>query len=164
MTIIRLAIPDDAQAIREVGIATWWATYTSYVAAVSIAAVMRVPWSIRNILRSIENTEACVFVAEVESEIIGVLFGSSGVRQDDFAFIERWYVRPDMQGKKIGYGLWQAYLEGLPTDAKAVELDVFEGNQHAIRFYERLGFIELRRFVEQIADHDFPLVYLRKTL
>jgi ribosomal protein S18 acetylase RimI-like enzyme len=164
MTLFRPALVDDAQAIREVGMATWWATYSPYVAASAIAAVMRSPWSVDNIRRQITNVTQQVLVAEVEGEIVGVLFGSANVRDNDAAFIERWYVRPDMQGKKLGIGLWHKYCERLPAEVEAVELDVFVENHPALRFYERLGFAEVRRFDDQIAGHTFSLLYLRRTL
>ncbi|XWX04256.1 GNAT family N-acetyltransferase [Aggregatilineales bacterium SYSU G02658] len=156
----RSAALKDVQAIREVGIATWWATYSGLLAPQAIAAVLRRGWRDEVIRGQINHDAYHVLVAEVEEEVTGVLFARLPQVQAP-AMIERLYVRPDAQGHGLGYGLWRTLVERLPQAVQAVELDVLASNAKAIAFYQRIGFVEASRFVESVAGFPMHLIYMR---
>lgn len=157
----RLARADDAQAIREVGIATWWATYTGLLEPHAIAAVLKGSWHIDQVRRLVAHEVYRVLVAELLGELVGVLFARWPQPQEATVVIERFYVRPDAQGRGLGYGLWRALVEALPEVVQTVELDVLVGNAQALAFYQRIGFIETHRFVDSLAGVPISLIYMR---
>ncbi len=57
------------------------------------------------------------------------------------------------QGKGIGTALIQAVKDAAKVrGCRSVQLDVWEFNKSALRFYEKLGFVTLRRKMEQVLD------------
>ena len=80
-------------------------------------------------LRFVETT----LVAELDGRIVG--FG----RWDPKGEIPALYVLRDAQGYGIGRRLMEAMLERL-SDCTQVRLEVLEGNDRAIGFYEHMGF------------------------
>ena len=72
-------------------------------------------------------------VAELDGQIVG--FGS----WDPKGEIPALYVLPDAQGYGIGRRLMDALLQQL-RDCEQVRLEVLEGNNRAIGFYEHMGF------------------------
>ncbi len=156
----RLATLEDVQAIRELGIATWWATYTGLLAPQAIAAMLRRGWSCALIRGQINHDTYRVLVTEADGEVVGVLFARLP-QVHASAMIERLYVRPDAQGRGLGYGLWRALVERLPQAVQAVELDVLASNAQAIAFYQRIGFVETSRLVESMAGVSMHLICMR---
>jgi ribosomal protein S18 acetylase RimI-like enzyme len=94
-----------------------------------------------------------LLVAEIDGEVAGValLQETSGredpiVRPRRYLTIEEIAVAEDYRGQGIGRQLMEraaawAVERGLGT----IELDVWEANRAAIRFYERLGYKPIRR-------------------
>jgi ribosomal protein S18 acetylase RimI-like enzyme len=159
--VFRAAETEDVTAIRELGIATWWSTYMGLIPSQAIAAVLRQGWHQAVIGAQIKSERHRVLVAQTATEVIGVLFAVSPFAGADVIVIERLYVRPDFQGQAVGYGLWRTLVERLPREVRAVELDVLAGNERALAFYRRLGFAEIRQFVDSVAGIPLPLVHMR---
>ena len=102
-------------------------------------------------LDSAETLEKCVerafkwrdnmLVAKDGDKVIGFAgYGKS--RFDDLGNageIHSLYVLREYYGKKIGYGLMNAAVERL-AEFDRIVVRVLEGNERAIRFYERYGF------------------------
>jgi ribosomal protein S18 acetylase RimI-like enzyme len=89
-------------------------------------------------------------VAEAEGAVVGFV-ASSGTR------IDQLFVDPDHQKLGIGTSLLVAALQRLP---QAATLTVFEENKPARRFYEKHGFREMHRFLNEEA-RAVELVYAR---
>lgn len=160
----RRAHPADAEAIREVGIASWWAAYTPLLPAATIATVLARGWSVAAINEHMSHPLRVVLVATVDKAVVGLLFAAENERSGwPTVMIERLYVRPEWQGQQVGYGLWQAYRQSLAATVEFVELDVLVGNERALAFYQRQGFIETHRFMDTVAGLPMPLIYMRWT-
>jgi len=77
-------------------------------------------------------------------------------------------IHPDFQGKKIGRTLMTIFLEEIGLhhpDIGKVELIARESNQHAIRFYQSLGFLiegrmEMRlKSADGLFEADIPMAW-----
>lgn len=143
---IRLARPDDAQAIAEVHVAAWRAAYAdvmprAYLEGLTVA-VRTAAW--QHGLR--EPGPGTTIVCERESRIMGFcVYGPS--RDHD--------VPPDMTGELVainvhprywrqGYGTalcWHVLREAETTDWQSMTLWVLTQNVAARGFYSRLGFV-----------------------
>lgn len=96
----------------------------------------------------INRSDATILVAEVEKQVVGMVFGAvyeatkSPLRPVCYVHIHDIVVKPAFQGQ----GVAQALLHGIKAwtqkqNATHIELNVLYSNHHAIRFYEKEGFI-----------------------
>jgi ribosomal protein S18 acetylase RimI-like enzyme len=72
---------------------------------------------------------------DAAGEIVGLLSMSEGT-------VHNLYVQPEFQGRRIGHQLLQT---AKTCSGGQLQLWVFEPNRGAIRFYERHGFVTMRK-------------------
>jgi ribosomal protein S18 acetylase RimI-like enzyme len=146
MTIVlRDATPDDHDGIRTVQRRTWLATYPNAALGITSADVEAVfddpteearqqreeRW------RGINATPlAHLWVAESDAEIVGMCLAR---KHDQKYHVQALYVLPEYQRQGIGKRLLQAALDWIGT-ARPITLNVAAYNDHAIAFYQRMGF------------------------
>ncbi|HVJ52596.1 MAG TPA: GNAT family N-acetyltransferase [Aliidongia sp.] len=143
MPAIRAATADDALAIAQVHVACWHEAYAGLLPEAVIAArtvaAREAMW--RRILT--EAGPAGIFVADDDGTLIG--FGACGPQRSaelsDFdAEIGTLYLRSARHGRGLGRALMQAMFRDLRERGfAAASLWVLDGNDGAMRFYERLG-------------------------
>ena len=121
-------IPEDADGKAYVHYTSCLETYTGLMDPEFLAASTLDKYH-AIALRFVDTT----LVAELEGRIVG--FGC----WDPKGEIPALYVLRDAQGYGIGRRLLETMLERL-SDCKQVRLEVLEGNDRAIRFYEHMGF------------------------
>jgi ribosomal protein S18 acetylase RimI-like enzyme len=95
------------------------------------------------------SSHSCLFVAEIDGEIVGFLSGelregSPAFSPKTWAAIEDIYVVPELRSRGMGRALFEA-CRGWAEEkgATGVSLQVAAGNRRAREFYERLGFREV---------------------
>jgi RimJ/RimL family protein N-acetyltransferase len=100
-----------------------------------------------------KNPDSLVLVAEVNGQIVGLLFFVAGPKKKTSHTGEFGVsVHPDIQGLGIGRFLieeliaWAKENQGI----EKVFLNVFDTNRNAIKLYKELGFIEEGRHVKAI--------------
>jgi GNAT superfamily N-acetyltransferase len=136
---VRAAGADDARAIEDVRVASWRATYGSYLPAHVWDEIDAEAAAAR---RAAQLASGRVFarVAEVDGTVRGyALFGPC--RDPDLADageLYAIYADPDHWSTGLGRALLRAVLDTL--SARPVALWVLEQNAHARRFYEIAGF------------------------
>lgn len=126
--VIRPMMPADADAKAYVHYTSCLETYTGLMDPEFLAASTLDKYH-AIALRFVETT----LVAELDGQIVG--FGC----WDPKGGIPALYLLRDAQGYGIGRRLLEAMLERL-SDCKQVRLEVLEGNDRAIGFYEHMGF------------------------
>ena len=126
--LIRPMFPEDADGKAYVHYTSCLETYTGLMDPEFLAASTLDKYH-AIALRFVETT----LVAELDGRIVG--FG----RWDPKGEIPALYVLRDAQGYGIGRRLMEAMLERL-SDCTQVRLEVLEGNDRAIGFYEHMGF------------------------
>ena len=95
------------------------------------------------------SSHSCLFVAEIDGEVIGFLSGdlregSPAFKPKTWAAIEDIYVVPAYRSLGIGRALFERCSEwARERGADGVSLQVAAGNLRARKFYERLGFHEV---------------------
>ncbi|WP_230082373.1 MULTISPECIES: GNAT family N-acetyltransferase [Streptococcus] len=82
-----------------------------------------------------------VFVAKIEDKVVGFVCCTASQQEnlENAGEIYAIYILAEYYGQQIGYRLMQFALEQL-KEFQQVSLWVLEGNERAIRFYERVGF------------------------
>lgn len=112
------------------------------------------------VLKMMEDPEQDVLVAEENGQLLGFVMVEYIKREETNsiyavheAHIVEIGVDETSQGKGIGTALIQAVKDAAKVrGCRSVQLDVWEFNKGALRFYEKLGFVTLRRKMEQVPD------------
>ena len=112
------------------------------------------------VLKMMEDPEQDVLVAEENGQLLGFAMVEYVKREETNsmyavheAHIVEIGVDETSQGKGIGTALIQAVKDAAKVrGCRSVQLDVWEFNKSALRFYEKLGFVTLRRKMEQVLD------------
>jgi RimJ/RimL family protein N-acetyltransferase len=146
----------DAVAINEVSRRAWQTTYPNEEFGITTEDIQRrtegadgtliehkiEQW--RNVIESSgENHE--IFVAHSDNEVVG--FVSPRIVKNGERRIAAIYVSPDAQGSGYGAALLLSALEWHGSESD-IYLHVVAYNQQAIDFYERFGFIQTGRSIE----------------
>jgi len=96
------------------------------------------------------QNEDLVLVAEEDS-----LVGFVAVWCRPIPFIDNLHVRPSQRSKKVGSALMKAVAQELINEGhKTAYLWVFESNEKAIRFYERLGGVRKEQSTKNVFGYD----------
>ena len=112
------------------------------------------------VLKMMEDPEQDVLVAEENGQLLGFAMVEYIKREETNsiyavheAHIVEIGVDETSQAKGIGTALIQAVKDAAKVrGCRSVQLDVWEFNKSALRFYEKLGFVTLRRKMEQVPD------------
>jgi ribosomal protein S18 acetylase RimI-like enzyme len=149
---VRPAVPDDAEGVSRVNVQTWLATYPNDELGIT-AELLRVHLEgatgektaakIARIRRSIEEPTAggshgASYVAAYGGAIVG--YTRPLVTGEGRHRVGALYVLPAFHGRGIGHLLLERNL-AWHGDEQAVYLHVATYNEHAIRFYQRHGFV-----------------------
>ncbi|MEI2650381.1 MAG: GNAT family N-acetyltransferase [Dermatophilaceae bacterium] len=143
---IRRAVPDDLDAVVQVGRLTWPATYAS-IAGDEYVEMGLGKWWTHEATRPLVDSGR-TFVAERPGddgarEIVGI--ASTGLLSKDLVLF-RLYVLPEHHGRGIGSQLLKAVLDDIARGSHTrLWLSYLVGNESARRFYARHGFVEQRR-------------------
>ena len=141
---IAVATADDCRAIAEVQVRSWQFAYRDILPAAYLAS-LSVSERESKWCRVIENKRSHVQLAQMSRQVIG--FVSYGPSRDDdapsgCAEVYAIYVHPSFLSTGVGCQLWLAALQQVRAeDYKTITLWVIAGNDRAVRFYERAGFL-----------------------
>ncbi len=100
-----------------------------------------------------QNLNSQVFIAELNCQIVGLLFFIANTKRKNSHSGEFGVsVHPEFQGVGVGRRLIEKLLLWADTNSQIekVYLNVFETNKNAIELYKKIGFLEEGRFVKSI--------------
>ena len=152
MIEIREASIHDCQLIRKLASQAFSHTYRHILSPEQLDYMFEWMYSEKSLLEQMTEQHHHFFIASYEQQACGYI---SVEREDKRLFhIQKIYVLPQMQGKKIGKHLIEkafSYIRGLvaPDESVTVELNVNRQNK-ATGFYKRMGFSIAR-------SGDFPI-------
>ena len=151
---IRYGNPKDADILAKIGARTFYDAYVEHVDANILQEFVNKTFSAEMQFEEINDANTIFLIAEVESKMAGyaklVLNTINGNVDSKMSLeISRIYLLQDYIGKGIGKKLMARTLqEAKQRGCNSVWLGVWEKNEKAIRFYEKIGF-------RQVGSHPF---------
>jgi ribosomal protein S18 acetylase RimI-like enzyme len=130
--------PDDVAAVTAVVHASWVSTYGPLMGAERAEAESARKHQPDLVAQDLTRLHSESFVAEgAGGEIVGYAYAkvTKGV-----LWLDRLHVVPESRGSGVAAGLLHAVIANYVGDA-SISLEVLKGNDRAIRFYEREGFV-----------------------
>ncbi|MGH2620076.1 MAG: GNAT family N-acetyltransferase [Anaerolineales bacterium] len=163
MVRIERATVQGVQGIRNVLAVTWRDTYSSFLSESSIAKVTA-EWHTPRVLEA-EIVRASTFsgvarASETSEEIVGMITAHS---RDELLVVTRLYVLPAYQRQGIGQRLMNASYLAFPGSLR-VQLDVEEQNPKGRAFYERVGFKEVGRKIDEVAGTKLQSIVMERRI
>ena len=146
LLVTRVARPDDAALLTELGASTFTETFQSANTPDDFTAYMAAAFAEEIQRAELEDPNTTVFFAESDGDAVGYVMLREGrvpscVAADDALEIARLYARQRALGRGVGAALMQrALAEAAGRGRDAVWLGVWDRNERAIRFYESWGF------------------------
>ncbi|MGU3330629.1 N-acetyltransferase family protein [Methylobacterium mesophilicum] len=152
--IYRAARETDAQTIAAIHVASWRNAYRSILDPAFLAGPIeedRLSHWLGKFSRPASD-----FQVDVASTIDGTLVGFTATHRNLDrrwgSLVDNLHVLPEMRGRRIGEVLLRSAARKLAAQqaAEGLHLWVFEANEPALRFYERLGGQVVERTLSQI--------------
>jgi GNAT superfamily N-acetyltransferase len=134
---VRPATPDDAPAIRDVGMSAWRATYSEILGPDMVERFLAVAYSPDRVALRVERDD--LFVGSVAGgDPSGVDGFIETLVEDGHAHIVAFYTRPDTRGMGLGSALLERVIGLYP--GLDISADVLIGNTLGEPFYVARGF------------------------
>lgn len=155
---VRTASGRDIEAARQLTNRSWLATYAALIGEEETRKIIAGRHSMDLFLEQAAKPANDFLVAVNESGVVG----HSHSYPDDGYYIDRLHVEPGLKGAGIGGALLRHIEAKLPGGTR-IWLEVLEGNDNAVAFYEHLGFSQQRRTDACGGLAGIPAVTLAKT-
>ena len=156
--IIRLASSIDLAALQSISRKTFAETFSANNSEENLSTYLAEGFSEEKLGAELRNENSQFYLALEKDKVIGYLkvnFGDAqSEKQDPDAIeIERIYVLQQFHGKQVGLLLYeQALAIAKARKAPYMWLGVWEENPRAIRFYQKLGFVEFDQHIFQLGE------------
>lgn len=139
--VVRKVVGDDLDAVLEIGRRTWPGTFEPIAGPEYVEMGLAKWWTSDATIPAIRSGRT--LVAEVDGQVVGMaVYGT----HDDELVLWKLYVLPEHHSRGIGHLLLEAALDrGRELGHRRMAVAVVEGNDRALRFYERHGFVHVGR-------------------
>jgi ribosomal protein S18 acetylase RimI-like enzyme len=154
--LIRLATLSDSPRLRELSETTFRDTYAEYNTPENMEKHVSKNFSLYQIDAELQDSANQYIVYENGNDLIGFVkmvrnHSTKGLTEDRAVEIERIYVLKSFHGKQLGRKLIDFCTEwAKEQNFEVIWLGVWEHNQNAIKFYEKMGY-------ERFGEHTFTL-------
>jgi diamine N-acetyltransferase len=155
---IRLATPEDAAMLADLGARTFSATFAKDNTPDDMTTYLESSFNQQKIASELADAGATFFIAEVEQKPCGYAKLKMGelpacITNSKTIELERIYTLPEFFGMGVGDALMQSCFEAAKQIGfEAVWLGVWENNLRARAFYRKLGFREVGDKIFQLGS------------
>lgn len=149
---------DDAALIAEFGASAFEATFGAQNRPQDMLQYIAENFSPGQIKHELDDRKSIFLLAYEDEQLIGYAKLHNGKKPDFITSsnpieLARIYVKSNLIGAGYGSALMRACLEtAFDSGYSYIWLDVWEKNTHAIRFYEKWGFVKLGMQVFHLGD------------
>ncbi|PSH66299.1 MULTISPECIES: GNAT family N-acetyltransferase [Phyllobacterium] len=134
---VRSATKEDLNAVRDMLVETWHATYDDVYGVEKVNAITDRYHSLDALKKQLAKPYSEFIIADDGADILGMAYASQ--KDHKLSILNQLYVHPEHQKQGVG-SLLLAEVESAFPGVFALQLEVIEQNQNAIRFYESRGF------------------------
>lgn len=149
MTVhIRTCTIDDLQALKKISYDTFYESFKDQNSPENMQTYLERAFNEQQLMKELTNPSSRFYLAYVHDELAGYLKINTGDAQseemgEEALEIERIYIRSSFQRKGLGKELLAKAIEiANELGKKKIWLGVWEKNDKAIAFYEKMGFIQ----------------------
>ncbi len=161
---------EDLKKLQEVSIETFHDTFKEQNSPENMKAYLEKAFNEKQLAQELVNLASQFYFILDNEEIAGYLKVNIDEAQteqmgDESLEIERIYIRDKFQGKGFGKHLFNKALEvAIAQDKKSIWLGVWEKNDHAIGFYQKIGFVQTGAHSFYMGDEEQIDFIMTKTL
>lgn len=146
---IRLAVLEEAEAVRDVALATFREAFSHAMPAGTLDRLLTDRFAPTRFLELISLSTGRIYVAEVGGALVGYALAHPArtpqAHQADWE-LSRIYVRQAFHGAGVGEALMAACVQAAKAGgASGMWLKVWEHNSRGLAFYRRWGFLDVGR-------------------
>ncbi|MFB0840694.1 GNAT family N-acetyltransferase [Paenibacillus oleatilyticus] len=171
MTItIKKCTLDDLLKLQEISCETFNETFKHQNSPENMNAYLERAFNLKQLEKELSNSSSQFFFVYCNHEVAGYLKVNTNDAQseemgDESLEIERIYIKNNFQKHGLGkYLLNQAIEIALECNKKKIWLGVWERNENAIAFYEKMGFVQTGAHSFYMGDEEQIDFIMTKTL
>ncbi|MGM8216609.1 GNAT family N-acetyltransferase [Bacillaceae bacterium W0354] len=161
---------EDLHQLQEISVETFNDTFKDQNSPENMKAYLEKAFNMNQLERELSNRSSQFFFVNVNDKIAGYLKINVNDAQaeemgEDSLEIERIYIRSQFQKQGLGKYLLNHALEmAEELNKKKIWLGVWEKNENAIAFYEKLGFVKTGAHSFYMGDEEQTDFIMTKTL
>ncbi|MBD8028050.1 GNAT family N-acetyltransferase [Ureibacillus sp. Re31] len=171
MTIkTKLCTMEDLPMLQEISIETFNDTFKDQNSPENMKAYLEKAFHLKQLEKELSNRCSQFFFVYFHDDVAGYLKINTGVAQseemgDDSLEIERIYIKKSYQKHGLGkYLLNKAMDIAMEYSKKKIWLGVWEKNENAIAFYNKMGFVQTGAHSFYMGDEEQIDYIMMKTL
>ncbi|RIX53867.1 GNAT family N-acetyltransferase [Paenibacillus nanensis] len=171
MTITaRKCTTDDLPLLQKMSIETFYETFKNQNSPENMKAYLERAFDVKQLTRELTHPSSEFYFVYSNGEIAGYLKVNSNDAQsekmsEDSLEIERIYIRSKFHKQGLGHYLIHTAMEiAAKQNKKKIWLGVWEKNDNAIAFYEKMGFIPTGAHSFYMGDEEQTDIIMTKTL
>ncbi len=161
---------NDLEQLQQIGQQTFFETFSTGNSDQNMTDYLAESFALPKLTRELQNTDSQFYFALAQDRVVGYLKLNTGSSQtekqrDDALEIERIYVAKEFHGKKVGQILYDKALdEAQKKQASFIWLGVWEGNQRAIQFYKKNGFVEFGQHLFKLGEDEQTDILMKRVM
>jgi len=161
---------ENVQVLQEISIETFNDTFSNQNSPDNMKVYMDRAFTLKQLESELANRSSQFYFISFDKEVAGYLKvnvddAQSETMGDDCLEIERIYIRSKFQKKGLGkYLIDQAIEIAREQNKSSIWLGVWEKNDNAIRFYEKLGFVQTGAHSFYMGDEEQLDIIMTKKL
>ncbi|MBM7602451.1 ribosomal protein S18 acetylase RimI-like enzyme [Metabacillus crassostreae] len=161
---------DDLHRLQEISIKTFNDTFKDQNSTVNMTAYIQKAFNLKQLERELANPSSQFFFANFTNEVAGYLKVNMNDAQseemgEESLEIERIYIKNKFQKYGLGKSLLNKAMEiAMEHYKNKVWLGVWEKNENAIAFYEKMGFVHTSVHSFYMGDEKQTDFIMTKTL
>lgn len=167
---IKKCTNEDLLILQNISIETFYDTFKDQNSLENMNAYLEKAFKLKQLERELSSIHSEFFFVYMNGEVAGYLKVNSGEEQtetmgEEALEIERIYIKCNFQKHGLGkYLLNQAVEMAMERKKKKLWLGVWEKNENAISFYEKMGFVQKGVHSFYMGDEEQMDLIMIKTL
>jgi ribosomal protein S18 acetylase RimI-like enzyme len=168
--IIRKAEETDIDLICSLGRKTFYETFADQNDHENLEKYLRESFNSQKIIREFKNPDSSFYLHQLDKVVTGYLKVNEGTTQTDYfgpeyLEVERLYVLKEYKGRGIGKSMMKrAFKLASDRGLQYIWLGVWEHNESAKLFYEKMGFEFFGTHIFNVGDDPQTDIILRKAV